>query len=242
MCLKGGRESRGGWRRPRAGCACRVRFAPMSDLIPPYGGTLIDLCSSDPELPRYAATLPSIQISARTQHDLELLATGAISPLDRFMGQRDYERVLSEMRLADGTPFPIPITLPVDDAPALHHDVALRSAKNELLAVMTVEEVYGWDPDEAARAVFGTTEARQPLVAEMQRWGKLNVSGSLRVLKLPTPPDFRELRRTPAEVRAELARRFEVGERETASGEQETTNDDARTANSEQRTANVVAF
>jgi sulfate adenylyltransferase len=81
----------------------------------------------------------------------------------------------------------------------------------------------------------------------MQRWGKLNVSGSLRVLKLPTPPDFRELRRTPAEVRAELVRRFEVGERGTASGEQEKTNDDRRSTNSEQRTATrdprpVVAF
>ena len=179
----------------------------MTDLNSPYGGVLVDLCDGDPELARYAATLPSIQIPARVQHDLELLATGAFSPLDRFMGRRDYERVLGEMRLAGGALFPIPITLPVDDAPPLHHDVALRSAKNELLAVLTVEEVYGWDPDEAAAAVFGTTDPRHPLVAEMQRWGKLNVSGKLRVLTLPSPADFRELRRTPAEVRRELARK-----------------------------------
>jgi sulfate adenylyltransferase len=171
-------------------------------LIAPYTSPLIDLLEA--ELAPYAATLPSIQISPRSQCDLELLATGAFTPLDRFMSQRDYERVVAEMRLANGVLFPIPIALQVDEPPPLHHDVALRSQKNEILAVMTVEEVYGWDPDEAARKVFGTTDRRHPLVAEMDRWGKLNVSGKLRVLQLPTPPDFRELRRTPAEVRALL--------------------------------------
>jgi sulfate adenylyltransferase len=175
----------------------------MSLLVAPYGDRpLVNLLEEG--LAGYAATLPSIQISPRTQCDLELLATGAFTPLDRFMGQRDYERVVHEMRLADGTLWPIPITLPVDAPPALHHDIALRSQKNELLAVMTVEEIYGWDADEAAQHVFGTTDRRHPLVAEMDRWGKLNVSGKLRVLRLPTPPDFHELRRTPAEVRAAL--------------------------------------
>jgi sulfate adenylyltransferase len=177
----------------------------MPELVPPYHGQLVNLLEDG--LAQYAATLPSIQISPRSQCDLELLATGAFSPLDRFMSQRDYGRVVAEMRLANGVLFPIPITLPVDEAPPLHHDVALRSVKNDLLAVMTVEEIYGWDPDEAARNVFGTTDRRHPLVAEMDRWGKLNISGKLRVLRLPTPPDFRELRRTPAEARALLAER-----------------------------------
>ena len=178
----------------------------MADLIPPYRGTLINLLNYDEKLPAYAATLPSIQLSQRAQCDLELLATGGFSPLATFMGQRDSERVVREMRLADGTLFPIPITLPVDDPPAIGSDVALRSAKNELLAVLAVEEAYPWDLDEAAAKVFGTTDPRHPLVAEMQRWGRTNISGRLRVLRLPTPPDFRELRRTPAEVRLELAR------------------------------------
>ena len=178
-------------------------------LITPFHSPLVDLLEDG--LAPYAATLPSIQISPRSQCDLELLATGAFTPLDRFMSQRDYERVVSEMRLANGALFPIPITLPLHESlqepPPLHHDVALRSQKNEILAVMTVEEVYGWDPDEAAAKVFGTTERRHPLVAEMERWGKLNISGRLRVLQLPTPPDFRELRRSPAEVRALLEER-----------------------------------
>ena len=91
-------------------------------LIPPFGGRLVELSGSAEERAERrarAAALPSIQISARAACDLELLATGAFSPLDRFMGRADHERVLSEMRLADGTLFPMPITLPVDAA-ALH--------------------------------------------------------------------------------------------------------------------------
>ena len=82
-------------------------------LIPPYGGTLVDLrapAEALAELRARAATLPSLQLSERAVCDLELLATGAFSPLDRFMGQADYERVVDEMRLADGTLFPIPVT------------------------------------------------------------------------------------------------------------------------------------
>jgi sulfate adenylyltransferase len=174
-------------------------------MISPYGGTLVDLIGDDPELKRYAGTLPSIQLSDRAVCDLELLATGAFSPLDRFMGQAAYARVLDEMRLPDGSLFPIPVTLPVDTPPELHKDIALRNARNNILAVMTVEEIYGWDAEEAAAKVFGTTDRRHPLVAEMDRWGKLNISGPLRVLPLVKPIDFRELRRTPAEVRALLA-------------------------------------
>ena len=180
-------------------------------LTTPYGGALIDRLVHGEErtaLAAYAASLPSIQLSAREQCDLELLATGAFSPLDRFLGSDDYERVLAEMRLSDGTLWPIPVTLSVDaGAPvALDSDIVLRSAKNEILAVLTVEEIYQWDRSEAAARIAGTKDHRHPLVAEMQRWGKFNVSGTLRVLALPTPPDFRELRRTPAEVRAALER------------------------------------
>jgi sulfate adenylyltransferase len=86
-------------------------------------------------------------MSERSVCDLELLAVGAFSPLDRFMTREDHERVLGEMRLAGGALFPIPITLPVDPNQNLHldQDVALRNSKNELLAVMTVEQIYEWD-------------------------------------------------------------------------------------------------
>ena len=179
------------------------------ELISPCGGQLVDLvvpAEAAGDLKAYASQLPSIQISERAACDLELLATGAFSPLDRFMGQADYERVLSELRLAGGHLFPIPITLPVTpgDAIRLDQNLALRNAKNEPLAIMTVEEVYPWDVDTAARQVYGTTDARHPLVAEMQRWGRLNVSGRLQVLQLPQHYDFQELRLTPAQTRQRL--------------------------------------
>ncbi len=179
-------------------------------LIEPYGGKLVDLmvpADALADVKAHASTLPSLQVSERIVCDLELLATGAFSPLDRFMGQADYQRVLDEMRLADGTLFPLPITLPVEpnDDIQVGRDIALRNAKNELLAVMTVEEIYPWDKGECAQKAFGSTDLRHPLVAEMVRWGNLNISGKLQVLQLPTHYDYKDLRLTPAQVRERLA-------------------------------------
>jgi sulfate adenylyltransferase len=180
-------------------------------LIAPYGGSLVNLIISQEEAPEskaYAGSLPSIQISERAACDLELLACGAFSPLDRFMGEADYRRTLEEMRLGGGEIFPIPITLPVNqtDDLRLGQDVALRNSKNELLAVMAVEEIYEWDRAELARRVFGTEDLRHPLVAESQGWGRYNLSGRLRVLQPPKHYDFTEIRLTPAETRARLGK------------------------------------
>ncbi len=89
-----------------------------SQLISPYGDRLVNLVVTGEErneLLERSRGLPSVQISARALCDLELLATGAFSPLDRFMGRNDYERVLTEMRLKNGMLFPIPVVLPVDE-------------------------------------------------------------------------------------------------------------------------------
>lgn len=180
-----------------------------SHLISPYGGHLVNLLVPPEILDEHRARanrLPSIQLSERSVCDLELLAVGGFSPLDRFMGQVDYQRVLDDMTLESGHIFPIPITLPVDPAPEfkLDQDVALRNAKNELLAVLTVEEIYEWDREELARKAFGTLDLRHPLVAETHRWGKINLAGRLQVLQLPRHYDFVDLRLTPAETRAQL--------------------------------------
>ena len=158
------------------------------------------------DLKARAGGLPSIQLSERSICDLELLATGAFSPLDRFMGRDDHERVLEEMRLSAGHVFPIPVTLPVEPGPAIREgeDIALRNSRNELLALMRIEEVYDWDHLEVAQKVFGTVDARHPLVAEMHRWGRLNISGRLQVLELPRRFDFEKLRLTPAQTRSRL--------------------------------------
>jgi sulfate adenylyltransferase len=157
-------------------------------------------------LKAYAGRLPSIQISDRSLCDLRLLACGAFSPLNTFADKRDYQGILDDMRLSSGHLYPIPITLPVNASPDLRldHDIAIRSLKNELLAVMTIVEIYEWNLAETARKVFNTQDTKHPLVAEMQRWGKLNISGRLQVLQLPRYYDFQDLRLTPAEVRARL--------------------------------------
>lgn len=178
-------------------------------IIEPYGGELIDLMLPEEaveERKTYANRLPSLQLSPRTTCDLELLAMGAFSPLDRFMGQADYQRVLDEMRLESGHLFPIPITLPVEPEEniKLDQEIALRDEKNEILAILTVEEIYEWDLEETATKVLGKNDLRHPLVAEMHRWGSLNVSGKLEVIQAPRHYDFVNLRLSPRETRTRL--------------------------------------
>ena len=175
-------------------------------LISPYGGRfvqLLALAGNHETLRSRTTRLPSLQLSPRSLCDLELLATGAFSPLDRFMGQADHTRVVEDMRLANGTLFPIPITLPVPDDLRIEigQDLVLRSPQNDPLAIMTVDELFDWSREAEARLVYGTTDSRHPLVAEMASWGRRLASGPLTVLDLPRHHDFAALRRTPLEVR-----------------------------------------
>lgn len=185
------------------------REAQIAELIQPYGGTLVDLIVPEDEIAdvkEEATHLLSLQLSERAACDLELLATGAFSPLDRFMGKEDYERVLNEMRLSKGTLFPVPVTLPIETDLEVQEGmkIALRDSKNNLLAIMTVEEIYDWNLAEVSEKVYKTHDPRHPLVAEMHRWGKRNISGPLRVLAVPRHYDFQELRLTPAQTRRRL--------------------------------------
>jgi sulfate adenylyltransferase len=179
-------------------------------LISPYGGRLVNLLAAEEEreaLRRRAASLPRVQLTPRNVCDLELLATGGFSPLDRFMGQSDYRSVLDDMRLADGTLYPMPVTLAVGEHAGIRAgiEIALADQFNNILAVMQVEEIYKWEREEETDLVYCTTDQRHPLVAEMYSWGRYYVSGPLRVIQLPRYYDFRDLRLTPAEVRARLA-------------------------------------
>ncbi len=184
-------------------------MSKKANLIAPYGGKLVNLVVTGEEreaLLASAAKLPSIKISMRNLCDLELLATGGFSPLTTFMGKADYERVLHEMRLTDGTLWPLPITLTADpkELPTVGEDIVLRNATNDIIAIMTIDEVYHWDPQTEAILAYGTTDPKHPMISEMARWGKVCISGPLKVLNLPKYYDFVELRRTPADVRSLL--------------------------------------
>jgi sulfate adenylyltransferase len=178
-------------------------------LIPPHGGDLINLLTSGgerDELIKKAISLPSIQLSQRSQCDLELLATGAFSPLASFMGEADYSCVLENMRLADGILFPIPVTLPISDEIDIKpgNEIALRSEKFELVAVLKVTEIFNWDIEKETKSVTGTNDTSHPLVAEMHSWGKRYITGKIKMIDLPRNYDFKELRLTPAQVRKSL--------------------------------------
>src|SRR3990172_6039432 len=175
-------------------------------LIPPYGGRLVNLMvegKEREELLARAGKLPSIKITMRNMCDLELIATGGFSPLTTFMGKADYDRVLKEMRLADGTLFPLPITLTADpkELPTVGEELALRSANFDLIAVMTLDEVYHWDAETEATLAYGSNDSKHPMVSEMERWNKVCISGPMKVVNLPKYYDFVNLRHTPAQVR-----------------------------------------
>src|SRR5688500_2415875 len=113
----------------------------MKELIAPYGGDLVDLRASPEDAIEHSARvedLHSIQLSERQIYDLELLATGAFSPVDAFMNQADYQAVLDTLRLADDRVFPIPITLSTNEADdlAIGQTIVLRDPRNEVVALM----------------------------------------------------------------------------------------------------------
>ena len=179
-------------------------------LIEPYGGRLVALVADADEreeLRARAAQLPRLQLTPRNLCDLELMATGGFSPITRFMCEADYTRVLEEMRLADGTLFPVPITLTFKSGEAvrLGEEVALVDQFNNPLAVMRAEEIFAWDKSREARLAYGTEDLRHPLVAEMNSWGDVCVSGEMRVIQLPRYYDFKPLRLSPARVRERLS-------------------------------------
>lgn len=185
-------------------------FATKTKLISPYGEELVDLnvpVEYVEELKAYASQLPSLQVSPHSASELEMLANGAFSPLDRFMGQSDYERVLGEMRLTDGYFFPMPITLPAAGGDDLHldTDVAIRNNEFELLAIMTVEEIYAADRDRMVNEVPASLQNTQPMMDEVRNLKPLNISGRIQVLKSSRHYEFQELWLTPKQARTKLA-------------------------------------
>ena len=177
----------------------------------PYGGPLQDLTvapAERDELRRHAYTLPFLQLSLRSCFDLVLLATGGFSPLKGFLGRADYERVIAEMRLEDGTLFPVPIALPLpdDSSVAPGEEIALRDGRNVPVAVMHVREVFERSPRELLTLTDGDS-ADHPFATVMSTWGHRYVSGDLRVIEPPVPRWFRHLCRSPREVRDLLVAR-----------------------------------
>ena len=186
-----------------------------SHLIPAHGGELVQLNAPTErasELKAHSREWPSWDLSARQLCDLELLLSGGFSPLRGFMGRRDYECVCHEMHLASGILWPMPITLDVTEEFAKKltpgsSKVALRDPEGVMVAVLHVEEVWQPDRKDEAKSVFGTTSTVHPGVDHLlNRSNPWYVGGKLEGLQDPTHYDFKTLRLSPAELRAEFSR------------------------------------
>ncbi len=183
--------------------------AKFVELNPPHGGELKDLyldaASARAERER-ARDLVSWDLTARQLCDIELLLSGGFSPLEGFMGEADHESVCNDMRLADGTLWPMPITLDVTKAFAstvtAGDTIALRDPEGVLIATMEVSD--NWEPDRRAEAVavFGSDDEKHPAVDFLlNRSNPVYLGGRLRGVEAPTHYDFRHLRNTPAQLR-----------------------------------------
>jgi len=186
-----------------------------SHLIPPHGGELVDLIvppQAANELKMRSREWPSWDLSARQLCDLELLLSGGFSPLRGFMTRSDYEGVCNNIRLASGILWPMPVTLDVSEdcarsLKAGSSKIALRDPEGVMLAVLHVEEVWQPDRKAEAQAVFNSTSKAHPGANyAMNQANPWYVGGRVEGLQMPSHYDFRALRLTPAELRAEFAR------------------------------------
>ncbi|HET9314118.1 MAG TPA: sulfate adenylyltransferase [Vicinamibacteria bacterium] len=181
--------------------------------LAPHGGRLVDRFvppAEEDRLRAHAETLPRIGLDARERADLELIATGAASPLTGFLGSADYRHVLAELRLRDGTVWPLPLTLAVDPETRARLRAGTGAAlvhAGRLWGVIAIEEIFERDPLEESRAVYGTEDPTHPGVAYLLARPRALVAGQVTVLPLPADLPFAQHRLTPRELRARIAER-----------------------------------
>ena len=182
----------------------------MSSLVPPHGGKLLPLLVSGNERDQAlneARTLHQVRLGSREISDLIMLAMGAFSPLEGFIGREDYERVVADMRLKSGLLWPIPITLSIsgEEADRIKEGqriALLGSDSSEIMASMLVKEKYSYDKHMEALQVFGTEDAEHPGVRSVYQQGEVYLGGPVKVFSESDYPErFAQFAR-PRETRA----------------------------------------
>src|SRR5437764_264428 len=179
-----------------------MSVATEARLIAPHGGELVDRTGERRE---DVESLETLTLSSRELSDLDMLASGGLSPLQGFMGREDYESVLESMRLSTGLPWALPVCLAVVLAPKGDR-VALADEAGRTYGVLDVEEVYEYDKEREAQQSFRTTEVAHPGVASMYDQPDLYVAGRVTVFERVTSP-FPELALDPADTRAAFVER-----------------------------------
>lgn len=189
--------------------------ADETDLVAPHGGSLVDLTvhpDRAEELELEAAGLKRLVLNAKQLCDIEQLVNGGFSPLTGFMNRPDYERVRDEMRLTDGTLWPMPITLDVGSDFAMDlaqgSRVALFHPEGALLAVLTVGSIWEPDLEGEASKVFGTTHPEHPGVNSLLAGtGSTYIGGEIEAVRPSQHHTYSELRHSPRDLRLEFASR-----------------------------------
>ncbi len=174
----------------------------------PHGGVLINRfvqADAVADLTRKAESLKKIVLTDREISDLELIATGVFSPLEGFMGSADYENVLQNMRLKNGLPWSLPITLSVTEAEAKPLKegtaLALYDESGLALAVLDLEEIFTFDKEKEALSVYGTNDFSHPGVAYTHAQGNYLLGGKINMIRRPAVQAFQEHRLEPSETR-----------------------------------------
>jgi len=182
-----------------------------NNLVPAHGGVLKPLLINNEtereQAIRSASELISVKLSSKEESDLIMLATGAFSPLDGFLGQADYEGVVKEMRLSNGLLWPIPITLAVSESIAnsikTGTRIALIASENDsVLASMLVNEKFSYDKKIEAQNVYCTTDSDHPGVDKIFSQGSIYLGGPVEVFSEGEYPEIYEEFARPAETRA----------------------------------------
>jgi sulfate adenylyltransferase len=180
----------------------------------PYGGELVNRVIGDAARSAArarASSLHTVRLSGVALSDLYIIAVGALSPLDGFMGSAEYESVVGRMMLPSGLPWSIPITLSAtpEEAAALSvgEEAALLAPDGEIAGIMTVDEIFSWDRDREAMSVYGTKDRAHPGVARLDGMGDLLLAGRVEYLYERDISGFPDAHLTPAQTRAEFERR-----------------------------------
>jgi sulfate adenylyltransferase len=176
-------------------------------MIQPHGGKLVERVFEGKEKERgraKAQSLPSLTLSADSLSDVENIATGVFSPLDGFLGERDFRNVLNQMRLASDLPWPIPIVLDVSKGEAQKfkagEEICLKNERGNPVAILTLGEIYTFDKEELAERVFQTRDGAHPGVAKARRMGDVLLAGKVDLIE-ESPTPFYKYKLSPKETR-----------------------------------------
>ncbi|MEY3869365.1 MAG: hypothetical protein RLZZ338_3256 [Cyanobacteriota bacterium] len=178
------------------------------DNIPPHGGILINRIATLDQRQEFfdkANSLPRLQLSDRALSDVEMIAIGAYSPLTGFMEEADYKSVVKNMRLANGLPWAVPVTLPVSEqiANSLQEGTMIRldSPQGEFIGILQLTQKYRYNKEEEAINVYRTDDLKHPGVAVLDQQGPINLAGPIWLLERQPHSDFPKYQIDPAKSR-----------------------------------------